>query len=362
MDYMARALSLARLAQGQVSPNPAVGAVIVKDGEIVGQGYTQPPGSDHAEIVALKQAGEKARGAMLYVSLEPCCHSGRTPPCTKSIIAAGIAEVHYALVDPNPLVCGKGRIDLQQAGIKIFDGEHADEAAEINETFIKYITTGMPFVTVKFACSLDGRIATRAGDSKWITGEASRKQVHHMRYLSDAIVTGANTIIMDDPALTVRLCDKGGTTRKQPLRVIVDGLGRTPPTAKVFSEPGKTMVVLGGSQPEARQSLVKAGAEILEFPSDSGKIDLRLLFEILGQREISSVLVESGGTLLGSLFDNGLVDKVVAFLAPIIIGGEGAKPAVAGKGVAQLSDCPRLQRIKVERYGDDIMVSGYLKR
>jgi diaminohydroxyphosphoribosylaminopyrimidine deaminase/5-amino-6-(5-phosphoribosylamino)uracil reductase len=362
MDYMTQALSLARLALGQVSPNPAIGAVIVKNGEIVGQGYTQPPGSDHAEIVALKQAGERARGAMLYITLEPCCHFGRTPPCSKSIIAAGIAEVHFAMIDPNPLVCGRGQKELEQAGIKVISGEHAAEAAEVNEAFIKYITTGMPFVTAKFACSLDGKIATRTGDSKWITGDAARKQVHRLRYLSDAILTGANTVIMDDPALTVRLCEKGGTTRKQPLRVIVDGAGRTPPTAKVFSEPGKTVVVLGSMlNSGARQALLKTGAEILELPSDSGVIDLRLVLQILGKREITSVLVESGGILLGSLFDSGLVDKVVVFVAPMVIGGMEAKPAVAGEGAARLVDCPRLKKTKVERCGEDIMISGYLE-
>jgi len=361
MDYMAQALSLARLALGQVSPNPAVGAVIVKNGEIVGQGYTQPPGYDHAEIVALKQAGDKARGATLYISLEPCCHFGRTPPCSKSIIAAGIVEVHFAMIDPNPRVCGGGATELEEAGIKVMRGEHIDEAAEINEAFIKYITTGLPFVTVKVACSLDGRIATRTGDSKWITGEAARKQVHHLRYQSDAIMTGANTVIIDDPALTVRLCEKGGTTHKQPLRVIVDGKGRTPPTAKVFSEPGKTMVVLGSILDSgAKQALLKTGAEILELPSDSGLVDLRLLLQILGKREVTSVLVESGGILLGSLFDSGLVDKVIAFVAPVIIGGSGAKPAVAGEGVAKLSDCLRLEKVKVEKFGEDIMISGYL--
>lgn len=360
---MVQALSMARLAQGQVSPNPAVGAVIVNNGEIVGQGYTRPPGSDHAEIVALKQAGERALGATLYVTLEPCCHVGRTPPCTEAIITAGISEVHYAMADPNPLVCGNGQKRLEQAGIKTVVGEHSAEAAEINEAFIKYITTKVPFVTVKLACSLDGKIATRTGDSKWITGEMARKQVHHMRYLSDAIITGANTIIMDDPSLTVRICERGGTMRRQPLRIIVDGLGRTPPTANIFSEPGKTMIVIGGGvNPEIRQSLAKTGAEILDLPSEFGVIDLRLLLKILGEREITNIMAEAGGTLLGSLFDNGLVDKVIAFIAPVIVGGRDAKQAVAGKGIAKLSDCPKLERVRVERLGEDIMVSGYMVR
>ena len=205
MDYMAQAISLARLAQGQVNPNPAVGAVLVKNDVIIGQGYTQPPGGDHAEVVALKQAGRDAIAAALYVTLEPCCHQGRTPPCTNAIIQAGVTEVHFSIVDPNPKVSGKGRNELQQAGIKIYLGEHAEEATTLNEAFIKYITTGLPFVTVKFAASLDGKIATRSGDSRWISGEAARKLVQHMRYEADAVMTGAGTIIADDPRLTVRL-------------------------------------------------------------------------------------------------------------------------------------------------------------
>jgi len=363
MDYMALALSLAKLAQGQVSPNPAVGAVIVKDGVILGQGYTQPPGFDHAEIVALKQAGEDARGATMYVTLEPCCHYGRTPPCTRAIIDAGITEVHFSLIDPNPIVSGKGKAELERAGIKTFVGEHAEEAAEVNEAFIKYITTGLPFVTVKFASSLDGKIATRSGDSKWVTGEAARRQVQRLRYVSDAIMTGANTVIIDDPHLTVRLSDRGGTTRRQPLRIVVDGRGRTPLTARIFSEQGKTLMVLGETLPEEiKQSYKKVGADVLELPTKEGEIDLKALFSVLGKMQITSVLVEAGGILLGSLFDYNLVDKVVAFLAPIIIGGEEARPSVAGRGVEKLADCIRLHRIRVDQVGEDIMVSGYVKR
>jgi diaminohydroxyphosphoribosylaminopyrimidine deaminase/5-amino-6-(5-phosphoribosylamino)uracil reductase len=361
MDYMALALSLAKLAQGQVSPNPAVGAVLVKNDAIVGQGYTQPPGSDHAEIVALKQAGEQARGATLYVTLEPCCHCGRTPPCTQSIINSGVKEVHFSTIDPNPLVAGKGQAELEAAGIKTYPGEYAVEATRMNEAFIKYISTGIPFVTVKFACSLDGKIATRTGDSKWITGETARKQVQHIRYVSDAVMTGANTIIADDPRLTVRLAVKGGITHKQPIRIVIDGLGRTPENARIFNEPGKTMIVLGKSvTSEKKIALQKAGAEIMELPSSSGLIDLKQLFRILAQREITSVLVEAGGILTGSLFDNGLVDKVVAFLAPIVIGGQEARAAVSGKGIEKLSDCFKLKDTLIDKVGEDIMISGYV--
>ena len=195
MDYMKQALSLAKLALGQVSPNPAVGAVVIKDGDVVGQGYTQPPGSSHAEVMALNQAGDKARGGTMYVTLEPCCHQGRTPPCTKAIIGTGISEVHLAMIDPNPLVGGRGEEELEREGIKTYVGEHAEEAREINEAYIKYITTAMPFVTAKFAVSLDGKIATKSGDSEWISGSEARKYVHYLRYTTDAIMAGANTVI-----------------------------------------------------------------------------------------------------------------------------------------------------------------------
>lgn len=362
MDYMKQALSLAKLALGQVSPNPAVGAVVVRDGVVVGQGYTQPPGSWHAEIMALKQAGAKARGGVLYVTLEPCCHSGRTPPCTQAIIAAGISEVHLAMLDPNPLVCGRGEDELQRENIKTYVGEHESEAKEISEAYIKFITTGVPFVTVKFAVSLDGKIATPNGDSQWISGEESRKYVHYLRYTSDAIMVGANTIIADDPHLTCRYGGKGGEVKKQPLRVIIDGRGRAPLTAQVFSEPGKALLVLGKPvTPEKKEALAKAGAELLELPSEAGMIDLAGLLRALGDREITSILVEGGGILLGSLFDHRLVDKVIVFIAPIIIGGEAARTAVAGAGVDKVKDAFKLERVSVESFGEDLMMSGYVK-
>ncbi len=362
MDYMKQALSLAKLALGQVSPNPAVGAVVVKEGEVIGQGYTQPPGSWHAEVMALKQAGEKARGGVMYVTLEPCCHYGRTPPCTQAIIAAGISEVHLATLDPNPLVSGHGETEMEREGVKTYVGEHEEEAKEINEAYIKFITTGMPFVTAKFAVSLDGKIATKSGDSKWISGEESRKYVHNLRYASDAIMAGANTVLTDDPQLTVRCGGIGGTARRQPLRVIVDGRGRIPSTARLFSERGKVLIAMGKSvEPEKKESLAQAGAELLELPTDDEPIDLRRLLKVLGERKIISVLVEGGGILLGSLFDHGLVDKVIAFISPIIIGGEKAKTAVAGKGIDKVIDAIKLGRVSVEKCGEDLMVSGYIK-
>ena len=363
MDYMEQALSLAKLALGQVSPNPAVGAVVVKNDIVVGQGYTQPPGSWHAEVVALKQAGKEAQGGVMYVTLEPCCHYGRTPPCTQAIIAAGIAEVHLAILDANPLVSGRGKDELEGEGIKVHLGEHEEEAKEVNEAYTKFITTGIPFVTVKFAMSLDGKIATRSGDSKWISGDEARKGVHNLRYNSDAIMVGVNTVLVDDPRLTARSCGgRGGTARKQPLRVIVDGKGRTPLTAQLFSEPGKTLLALGKFvTPEEKATFAQVGAELLELSSAGGQVDLKKLLKALGEREITSVLVEGGGILLGSLFDCKLVDKVLAFIAPIIIGGKEAKTAVSGKGVGKVVDSFKLERVSLEKLGEDFMISGYVK-
>ncbi len=364
MDYMKQALSLAKLAAGQVSPNPAVGAIVVKDGEIVGQGFTQPPGSWHAEIVALRQAAEKARGGVMYVTLEPCSHhEKRTPPCAEAIAAAGISEVHLAMTDPNPMVCGKGTDQLDSQGIRVYVGEYEQEAKEINEAYLKFITTGLPFVTAKFAISLDGKIATKTGDSKWISNEESRRYVHYLRYTSDAIMTGVNTVLADDPRLTCRCGGTGGTVRKQPLRVIVDAQGRTPPTAQVFNKPGSVLMAVGKSvKTKTREALTQVGAELMELPSEAGMIDLSTLLRSLSQRQVTSVLVEGGGSVLGSLFDNRLVDKVIAFIAPVIIGGAEAKTAVAGKGVDRVAEALRLDRVHVERFGDDVMLSGYVKR
>ncbi|MBA7661395.1 Riboflavin biosynthesis protein RibD [subsurface metagenome] len=362
MDYMKQALSLAKLALGQVSPNPAVGAVVVSHDEVVGQGYTQPPGFPHAEVVALKQAGEQARGSVMYVTLEPCCHHGRTSPCTQAIISAGITEVHLAMLDPNPQVSGRGREELEGKGIKTYVGEHEEEAKQVNEAYTKFITTGVPFVTAKFAISLDGKIATKSGDSKWISSEVARKRVHNLRHTTDAIMAGVNTVLIDDPELTARSCGgRGGAARAQPLRVIVDSKGRTPLTARVFSAPGKTLLVLARLvKPEDKKTFAQADVELLELPSAEGLVNLKKLLKVLGEQEITSVLVEGGGILLGSLFDSGLVDKVIAFIAPIIIGGREAKTAVGGEGVDKVAESLKLERVSIERLGEDVMVSGYV--
>lgn len=362
VDFMECALSLAGLAMGYTSPNPAVGAVVIRDGVVVGLGHTQPPGSVHAEIMALQQAGDRARGATMYVTLEPCCHHGRTPPCTQAVIDAGVAEVHIALLDPNPIVFGKGLQQLEEAGIKVFVGESEERAREINEGYIKFITTGLPFVIAKFGMSIDGKIATQQGDSKWISGEESRKFVHYLRHTVDAIMVGAQTVAVDDPQLTARGCSgKGGRTKLQPLRVIVDGRGRTPLSSRVFNEPGETLIAV--AKPfDARKAedFRKAGAEIIELAAEENVIDLAELLSVLGKRQITSVLVEGGNGLFGSLFDCRLVDKVLAFISPIVIGGDNAKSAVGGNGASVITEALRLRQAKVSEFGDDILISGYL--
>lgn len=357
-DNMQYVLSLARKALGNVSPNPAVGAVVVKDDTIVGEGYTQPPGSAHAEVMALQQAGDMARGATLYVTLEPCCHFGRTPPCTQTIIDSGIATVHMAMLDPNPLVSGKGKAELEAKGIITHLGEREAEAQEIVEAYVKYITTGIPFVIAKFAMSLDGKIATRTSDSKWISSDWSRRYVHQLRSQMDAIMVGVNTVLMDDPQLTARMVE----TDRQPTRIIVDSRGQTPSSAAVFQQQGKTIIAMTNAVELTRANeYTNAGAEVVSLKSKNDRVDIDELLKVLGKKEITSVLVEGGGTLLGSLFDLGLVDKVIAFIAPIIIGGEEAVTPVAGHGVETVTQALRLNRVEVEQFGDDIMITGYAK-
>ncbi len=363
MDYMQRALSLAMLALGHSTPNPAVGAVIVKDGVIVGEGYTQPPGSDHAEIVALHRAGERAEGAAMYVTLEPCCFYGRTPPCTKAIIDAGIAEVHVPMIDPNPLVSGQGLSELEEAGIKTYLGEHEEEALEINESYIKFTARGLPFVIAKFAMSLDGKVATKIGDAKWISGEESRRYVHCLRHRVDAIMVGVNTIITDDPQLTARAGKDGGRTEKQPLRVVVDSRGRTPLNARVFQVPGKTLIAVTEEiDPAKSAALAEAGAEILLLPSKEGVVDLGELFNALGSKGIINLLVEGGPTLFGSLFEQRLVDRLLVFISPLIIGGKEASSPVKGIGVEKVTQAMPLNRVRVERFSDDVLISAYMRQ
>ena len=358
MDYMKRALALAREVLGATSPNPAVGAVIVKEGRVIGQGATQPPGQGHAEVVALEEASLEARGASLYTTLEPCCFHGRTPPCTQAIIDAGIKEVRFASLDPNPRVNGRGRAELEAAGVEVHMGEGKEEAGELYEAFAKHINTGTPFVTAKFAMSLDGKIATRTGHSRWITGEAARSLVQEWRRTSDAVMVGVNTLLRDDPRLTARGKDESPLER-QPLRVVVDSHGRTPIHSRLLKEPGRSLVAIAHPEASRVAQLEAAGAEVLQLPGKGGLVDLRLLLEDLGGRGVVSLLVEGGGALLGSLFDLGLTDKVTAFIAPAIIGGEGAPSPVEGRGADLLSETFRLRGVSVDSVGDDLLVKGY---
>lgn len=354
---MARAFALARRAVGLSNPNPPAGAVVVREGEIVGEGHTQRVGSWHAEIMALRQAGAAARGGTLYVTLEPCAHHGRTPPCVEAVLAAGIVEVHIALEDPNPAASG-GRERLEAAGVHVEVGEGAELARSLYAAHIKHKTTGIPWVIAKFAMSLDGKIATRTGESFWITGPAAREAAHRLRAQVDAIAVGAGTVLADDPQLTAR--PRGRLWQRQPLRVIVDAEGRVPPTARVFRGPGPSLVAMRTGIPEARQKdFADAGIEVLVLPGREGRIDLEALLIALGQREITSLLVEGGGQLLGSFFDAGLVDQVYAFVAPVIIGGDKAVPAVGGLGVERMKDALRLENVRLRRIGQDFLFVGH---
>ena len=357
-DYMQRALRLARRALGTTSPNPAVGAVLVRGDRVVGEGFTQPTGRDHAEVVALRQAGDQAQGATLYVTLEPCRLQGRTPPCTQAILQAGVTEVHLAVFDPNPLVAGKGKRELEEGGIRVMVDDGTEASQKLNEAYFKFITTGAPFVTAKFAASLDGKIATRSGESRWITGDVARRRAHKLRAISDAVMVGIGTVLADDPQLTARN-QRGRPLPRQPLRVIVDSRSRTPASAKLFLEPGPVLLAAACIPGQPGRTLKPEQAEIVQLPAEDGSVDLKALLAHLGRREVASLLVEGGGVLLGALFDRGLVDKVVAFIAPVIIGGVSATPAVGGLGSATLAEALRLHDVKVERLGEDLMVVGY---
>jgi diaminohydroxyphosphoribosylaminopyrimidine deaminase/5-amino-6-(5-phosphoribosylamino)uracil reductase len=360
MEPMERALTLARRALGHTSPNPAVGAVLVKDGRVVGEGGTEPPGGAHAEVTALRQAGELARGATMYVTLEPCCHEGRTPPCTRAILEAGVAEVRFSHLDPDPHVSGTGQDELEAAGVRVVVGEGEREARRINEAYIKHRTTGLPFVIAKFASSLDGKIAAASGDSRWVSGPESRERAHQQRTLIDAILVGVATVLLDDPQLTARPGDR--LAERQPLRVVADSRGRTPPSARVLqADPPALIATTEGSPPGWRQEIAAAGAEVAVLPADDNRrVDLSALLKLLGERDVLALLIEGGGELLGSFFDRGLVDKVQAVVAPLILGGTSF-PAVAGRGVRCMPEALRLHEVQVERLGLDILVTGYAR-
>jgi diaminohydroxyphosphoribosylaminopyrimidine deaminase/5-amino-6-(5-phosphoribosylamino)uracil reductase len=358
---MALALAEARLACGWSSPNPPVGAVVVRDGVVVGRGHTQPPGREHAEVMALRQAGPAARGADLFVTLEPCAHHGRTPPCTAAIIAAGVARVHVAVRDPNPSVDGAGLRVLAAAGIPTtLDDGHAP-AAELIEGFATHILTGQPLVIAKYAMSLDGRIATRTGHARWITSAPARTHVHGLRAIVDAILVGAGTAIADDPLLTARL--PGGPPPHQPLRVVLDSSGRVPLTARLYDPllPGETLLATTDRVPAAhRDALLARGVAVAILPGGPAGVDLPALLHLLGQRGVTSLLVEGGARVLGAFAGAGLVHKVLAYIAPVIIGGATAPGPVAGEGVATMADALRLTQPRVECFGPDLLVTAYV--
>ncbi len=358
--YMKRALALARAHLGETSPNPTVGAVIVKEGRILGEGWHQGPGHPHAEVIALEQAGEAARGADMYVTLEPCDHYGRTPPCSLAIIRAGIARVFYATADPNPIASG-GAHRMEAAGIEVHRGLAEDEAREINRFFFHFIRTGRPYVIAKFAASLDGKIATRTGESQWITGPLARARAHELRSQVDAILVGAGTVLADDPRLTVRDAT-GRPASRQPLRVVLDTRGRIPMNARILQPtlPGHTLVATTASMPEARrQALAPLGVEILVLPADAqGWVSWPHLLDALGKRQITSLMVEGGSQVLGSCFQAGVVQEVWAFLAPMIIGGDQAPGPIGGPGFARLEQAIRLVGIELEPVGKDWLFRG----
>lgn len=354
---MRRALELAAAVQGSTSPNPWVGCVLVRDGTVVGEGTTQPVGGLHAEAVALAEAGERALGAEAFVTLEPHNFQGRTAPCTDALIAAGVSAVHVAMLDVNPQVAGKGVEQLREAGVPVTVGDGAREAARLLQAYTKHRTTGLPFVTAKFAATLDGKIAASSGDSRWVAGDEAREWAHEHRMTIDAIMCGVNNVLMDDPQLTAR--PGGVTAERQPLRIVADSRGRTPLDAKVLGPGGNTLIATTAAAPvEWRRDVESRGAEVLEVEADSdGRVSLLALLRMLGERGVVSLLVEGGGVLHASLFAASLVDQVHAIIAPKIVGGT-AYPAVAGPGVARMADAVTLRNIEVVRLGQDVAFVG----
>lgn len=350
-DFMARAIEFAELGRGTVSPNPLVGAVVVKDGNIIGSGYHKKAGNDHAEVIALREAGEKARGATLYVTLEPCCHHGNTPPCTDAIILSGVTRVVAAASDPNPLVCGKGVSHLHDAGIEVIVGVLEKPAREQNEAFTKYILTKLPFVTLKLAATLDGNIAAPDGSSRWITGPSARMQVHRMRSWSDAVMVGIGTVLADDPSLTVR-----GTAGNNPLRVIIDSQLKTPLNSKVVSQ-NTLICVLDTVDTNKIEEFREHGVDFLIFPVTTDHIDLAEVMEELGKRQVTSVLCEGGAKLASALLRQQLVDKIVYMVAPKMMGN--GKRVFEDIGVKTIGDVLNLRHVSCDQLGDDFVFTGY---
>lgn len=352
--YMKRALSLARKGIGKTSPNPAVGCVIVKNGTIVGEGWHQKAGGPHAEIHALRMAGDAARGADVYVTLEPCCHSGKTPPCSDALITAGVAKVYAAMADPNPKVNGGGLAALERAGIRTECGLLAESALDINRPFVKYVTTGLPHVTYKCAMTLDGKIATYMGESRWISGPESRRLVHRLRSRCDGVMVGVDTIIADDPQLTVRHV-KG----RDPWRIIVDSTLRTPESVNVLSgSKGRNTIIATTEQnPRIHLRYLQCGVTILVCRERNGRVDLEDALRQLGSMNIQSILLEGGSRLAGEALRQGLVDECLFFYAPKVIGSDGFSP-LAITGVASMEQALMFTNVTVKRLGADIVVAA----
>jgi len=352
--YMRLALRLGRRGLGRTSPNPPVGAVVVAGHAVIGRGYHHQAGMPHAEVEALRDAGKKARGATLYVTLEPCAHHGRTPPCVDAVIAAGVRRVVIGTRDPNPKVRGNGAARLRAAGIEVTMGAEQPASDELIAAFRKHVTTGRPLVTLKLAASLDGRIATASGESRWITGEASRRSVHRLRAEHDAILVGAETVLHDDPELTCRV--RGG---RNPLRVILDGRLRLPLTSKVLTgtQAAATLVVTGKQAPAAKIRQIEArGATVMCLPAKAARVPVQRMMRELGKRNVASVLVEGGATVAAAALAAGVVDRLLIFYAPKLIGADG-RPMLGPLGVRRLPQTPRLGPLRVRRLAGDVLLA-----
>ena len=356
LAYMARAIQLAKFGNFTAHPNPRVGCVIVKDQEILAEGWHEKTGGPHAEAMALATAGERAAGSTVYVTLEPCSHTGRTPPCADALVAAGVNRVVVAMQDPNPKFGGTGLERLRSAGIDVSVGVLETEARKVNPGFIRRMEQGLPYVRLKLAVSLDGRTAMADGESKWITGEAARADVQKLRARSSAIITGAGTILSDDPLLTVRT----EKVTRQPLRVIVDTYLSTPPKAKIFAEDGEVLVVTVSEDEEASRSLVDAGAEVTQLSSAAHGVDLRELMQFLGERECNEVMIEAGATLAGSALASGIVDELVIYMAPHLMGSD-ARGMFNIPGLQSMQDRIGLDIQDVRRVGNDLRITALVQ-
>jgi diaminohydroxyphosphoribosylaminopyrimidine deaminase/5-amino-6-(5-phosphoribosylamino)uracil reductase len=358
---MERALALAVKAKGKTSPNPMVGAVIVKSGKVVAEGYHREAGGDHAEVSAIKKARGESKGAAIYVNLEPCCHTGKTGPCTEAIIKAGIKKVVIATRDPNPLVSGKGVAILKKAGITVLEGLLQKEAKELNKPFEKFITQKLPYVILKAACSLDGKIAATTGESKWITNDLCRKRVHEMREECDAVMVGINTLLTDDPSLNVRPAKKGTT---HPARVIIDTKLKTSPQAKVFHSAGGDVYIMTGQEaPEARaRVLEKSGGKVIRVAAKGGRVSMKGVMKELAKLGMVSILLEGGSELFTDALDSGLVDRIALFYAPIIIGGTEKYTILQRKRKTDLTDSIKLKGVKRTDYGDNFLIEGEVEK